>query len=334
MNTGRIVSFYSYKGGLGRSMTLANVAWILASNGRRVLAIDWHLDAPGLHRYFGPFLLDPLLTETRGFIEFVTDYSAQAARSGEASKIPERGSNILRYAVSIEWPFPAGGGIDMVGAGRSGPSYSVMVNAFSWSQFYERLGGAQFLMALARQMRAEYDYVLIDCQPGTGEAASIAVMTMPDVLVVCCGLNYQNIEGAAAIAKAAQFVPRDEPRTIFPALMRVDWAEKALLEEARQAAAREFDPVMGHIRDRQEYWGEVEFPYTPYYTYVEVLAPFAEPTRSASSVLAAAERLTARITGGEVSRAVLPEEGDRQSGLAAFLKRQRWVPSKRFNVPS
>ena len=82
MNTGRIVSFYSYKGGVGRSMTLANVAWILASNGYRVLTIDWHLDAPGLHRYFAPFLLDPMLLETPGLIEFLTDYAAQVASAG------------------------------------------------------------------------------------------------------------------------------------------------------------------------------------------------------------------------------------------------------------
>lgn len=39
-------------------MALANVAWILASHGLRVLAIDWDLEAPGLHRYFHPFLDD------------------------------------------------------------------------------------------------------------------------------------------------------------------------------------------------------------------------------------------------------------------------------------
>ena len=33
---GRITTFYSYKGGTGRSMLLANVAWILASAGKRV----------------------------------------------------------------------------------------------------------------------------------------------------------------------------------------------------------------------------------------------------------------------------------------------------------
>ena len=32
-------------------MALANIAWILASAGKRVLAIDWDLEAPGLHGY-------------------------------------------------------------------------------------------------------------------------------------------------------------------------------------------------------------------------------------------------------------------------------------------
>ena len=40
---GRVITFYSYKGGTGRSMALANVAWVLASSGRRVLVIDWDL---------------------------------------------------------------------------------------------------------------------------------------------------------------------------------------------------------------------------------------------------------------------------------------------------
>lgn len=53
-----IITFYSYKGGTGRSMSLANTAWILASNGCRVLVVDWDLEAPGLHRFFHPFLPD------------------------------------------------------------------------------------------------------------------------------------------------------------------------------------------------------------------------------------------------------------------------------------
>jgi MinD-like ATPase involved in chromosome partitioning or flagellar assembly len=53
---GRIITFYSYKGGTGRSMALANYAVYLARMpemaGKRVLVIDWDLEAPGLHRYF------------------------------------------------------------------------------------------------------------------------------------------------------------------------------------------------------------------------------------------------------------------------------------------
>ena len=39
-------------------MALANVAWILALHGSRVLVIDWDLEAPGIHRYFHPFIED------------------------------------------------------------------------------------------------------------------------------------------------------------------------------------------------------------------------------------------------------------------------------------
>src|SRR5262245_29153629 len=47
-----IVTFYSWKGGVGRTMALANVAVQLARMGSTVLVVDWDLEAPGLDRYF------------------------------------------------------------------------------------------------------------------------------------------------------------------------------------------------------------------------------------------------------------------------------------------
>jgi cellulose biosynthesis protein BcsQ len=79
----RVITFYSYKGGTGRSMALANVAWILASNGKRVLVLDWDLEAPGLHRYFHPFLRDRELTSSEGIIDFVMNYAREAVRVSE-----------------------------------------------------------------------------------------------------------------------------------------------------------------------------------------------------------------------------------------------------------
>ena len=44
-----IVTFYSYKGGVGRSMAMANVADVLARRGARVLMIDFDLEVEAVH---------------------------------------------------------------------------------------------------------------------------------------------------------------------------------------------------------------------------------------------------------------------------------------------
>ena len=48
---GKVYTFYSYKGGVGRSMAMANVGALLAVWGKKVLLIDWDLEAPGLENY-------------------------------------------------------------------------------------------------------------------------------------------------------------------------------------------------------------------------------------------------------------------------------------------
>ncbi len=42
------VTFYSFKGGVGRSMALINVAGIFAGCGFKVMALDMDLEAPGI----------------------------------------------------------------------------------------------------------------------------------------------------------------------------------------------------------------------------------------------------------------------------------------------
>src|ERR1700685_1743194 len=83
---GQVITFYSYKGGTGRTMALANVAWILASNGKRVLAIDWDLESPGLHKFFHPFLDEPVVRDTSGVIEIINDYATAALKPGPRPK--------------------------------------------------------------------------------------------------------------------------------------------------------------------------------------------------------------------------------------------------------
>jgi MinD-like ATPase involved in chromosome partitioning or flagellar assembly len=69
-----IITYYSYKGGSGRTQLLANVAAHLCHHeGKKILLIDWDLEAPGLHFFFNK----PDL-EQDGLIEFFHDYTAYA----------------------------------------------------------------------------------------------------------------------------------------------------------------------------------------------------------------------------------------------------------------
>lgn len=73
-----ICTFYSFKGGVGRSMALANVAEFLCRRGLKVLMVDFDLEAPGLERYFqidDVKVLKPEVIETRrGLIDLLISY--------------------------------------------------------------------------------------------------------------------------------------------------------------------------------------------------------------------------------------------------------------------
>ena len=48
----RLISFYSYKGGVGRTLALVQTAYLLAKKGKNVLMLDLDIEAPSLHDIF------------------------------------------------------------------------------------------------------------------------------------------------------------------------------------------------------------------------------------------------------------------------------------------
>ena len=321
---GKLFTFYSYKGGTGRSMTVANIAWILASNGKRVLVLDWDLEAPSLHRYFHPFLVDRDLSSTEGIIDFLMDFALEALTPSDAP-MPDwylSYADIGKYAVSLDWQFPAGGTLDLVGAGKQGPSYRQQVNSFNWQTFYDRLGGGMFLEAAKERMKSDYDYVLVDSRTGIGDASGICTIQLPDVLVICFTLTHQSIEGAATVATAASEQRQHSQNAalrVFPVPMRVEIAEKDMLERARSLARKKFDPFVVDLHtDPEQYWKEVEFMYVPYYAYNEILPAFAERP-SERSLLASSERLLWYLTNGEVSQSVPVSDSERELVLKQYF---------------
>jgi len=329
-NEGQIVTFYSYKGGTGRTMALANTAWILAANGLKVLVVDWDLDSPGLHKFFHPFLDPAKITATSGIVELITDYEWAATRAEERpTDWHLEYAQILRHAVSITWPaFPEGGTLDFVSAGRQNRDYSSTVATFDWDNFYERLGGGQFFDALRADMKRNYDYVLIDSRTGLSDIANICTVHFPDILVDCFTLSDQSIEGAAAVARNIDERYHYRDIRILPVPMRIDDNEKEKLDAGRALARAKFDrfPKAQSEEEANQYWSSVEIPYMPFYAFEETLSTFGDASGSPTSMLAAFERLTSAITQGGVRSLPAMDEDLRLQYLDSFTRR-RLAPS-------
>jgi MinD-like ATPase involved in chromosome partitioning or flagellar assembly len=309
---GTIVTFYSYKGGTGRTMALANTAWILAAGGKRVLTVDWDLEAPGLHRFFHPFLDPSTLGATSGVIELIRDFA-------EAATIPGRPSGdwhkdyarIRQHAVSLQWDFPDGGTLDFVSAGRQDRTYSAIVSNFDWDNFFDRLNGGQFFDAVREDMKEHYDYILVDSRTGISDIADICTVLLPDVLVDCFTLSGQSIDGAAAVARNITERFHERKIRVLPVPMRIDEGEKEKVDAGRWLARAKFDrmPQGLSAEEMARYWGSVEIPYRSYYNYEETLATFGDETGLTTSLLSAFERLTSVISDSEVSTLpAMPED--------------------------
>lgn len=331
-----IITFYSYKGGTGRSMSLANTAWILASNGCRVLVVDWDLEAPGLHRFFHPFLPDAEVRSSPGLIDFMWEF-AMAALDPQVTAEPEwhnAFAHIRPYAMSIEYRFPGDGAIDLVPAGRQDHLYSTQVTSFDWNNFYEKLGGGGFLQAVKRNMRKHYDYVLIDSRTGVGDISGICTVQMPDTLVSCFTLSTQAIDGAAAVATSVQRQRRGDQLRIFPVPMRVEDGEQDKLEASRDYARLKFDRFLWHVPEPERYWGEVEMPYKSFYAYEEILATIGDRPQQLNTILAATERITGYLTGHQVIELdAVPSEQERRDLLKLFQRENPSAPSASPGVP-
>ncbi|WP_155053656.1 ParA family protein [Streptomyces blattellae] len=324
---GRIVTFYSYKGGAGRTMALVNVGWILASAGRRVLVVDWDLEAPGAHNFLHPLLVDTHLRSTDGLIELVRGYVSEVLRP-PAEDEPDDGDWLrawvrpARYVTGTDLRLSSGGRLDLMPAGRQQPRYAAAVSTFNWYRFYEALGGGTLLQTLRGELTAAYDYVLVDCRAGAAPTVGMCTVALPDDLVACFPYSLQSIEGTAATAVTAQrSAPR--PLRVLPVPMRVEDSERDLLERARDTAREVFAPCLSWLvdGDHDRYWGEVETPYRSFYAHEEIPATVGDRPAQPGTLLAAYERLTSWISDGTVTSLVpLPEE-ERRRLMRAYRDR-------------
>src|ERR1700752_5110062 len=69
----KTITFYSYKGGVGRSLALANIATRLAEFDKSVCLLDFDLEAPGLHYKFSSYLNAQEIN--KGIVDYIYQFS-------------------------------------------------------------------------------------------------------------------------------------------------------------------------------------------------------------------------------------------------------------------
>jgi hypothetical protein len=298
-----IVTFYSYKGGVGRSMALANVAAWFRLQGLHVVMIDWDLEAPGLESFFATDSPERDQLRTRvGLVDLIGMYKdvfpslpkPVPGGSGEGydplaqfiemldEMLPPIAHTLI--PIRIEAGTAGNGKLSLLSAGCRSESrfdsYAQTVQQFDWEEFYERYQGEAYFEWMRRQLLkpGTADVVLIDSRTGVAEMSGVCTRQLADVVVMLCAPNEQNLEGVTAMARSftrpdVLEARRGRPIELLPVPARVDVSEGRpvdLFEERFRDRLKPFIPEL--LQRLPASKNPLRIPYIREYAYAEQLA--------------------------------------------------------------
>lgn len=201
---------------------MANAARYLALLGKRVVAIDFDFEAPGLHYKLNighPGVRTGDVIPERG----VVDYLLAAAEGGAP---PER---LLDYIVSVPLPHGCAGQLRLMPAG-SAPSgeYWKHLAALQRQDLFMDPDGHAIAACLELKARIEEeletDFLLIDSRTGITELAGVATTLLADKVVCLVLNNRENLTGARAVMRSLRRAIRlrgQDPIEVLPVLSRI-----------------------------------------------------------------------------------------------------------------
>ena len=199
-----VATFYSFKGGVGRTLALLNVAYELADSGLKVLVVDFDLEAPAIHpdRWTKPASVPQkevgsIGSGHKGIVEYVSEYLRTM-----------RAPNAKEYIVDAT-PEDCDGTIALMPSGILDESYGHRLNEIDWNDLYlKRDGYVMFEDLRAQWDYLGYDYVLLDSRTGFTDVGGICTRHLPDATVLMFRPDDQSLRGMESVVEA---IRQEEP---------------------------------------------------------------------------------------------------------------------------
>ena len=298
MKSGLVVTFYSYKGGVGRSFALANIGALLSMWGYKVLCVDWDLESPGLSHYFKPYLLKERSLEVgesqqpEGILELV-----ELVKGGES---PD-----WRGFVKILTGLKSKGSLSFMRAGSQNDSYVTRLQSLDWRELYEKHGFGDYIEKVREEWKDEYDFILVDSRTGVTDIGGITTIQLPEVFAFFFSANYQSLEGALDVTKRVikerKHLPYDRGELItLPVLSRIDLREEHKLgNDWVKIVAEKVKPFYAEWVHKKvsvsDFIRLTLVPYVSYWSFGEKLAVVEEPRNDAESINYSLQTLAALL---------------------------------------
>ena len=214
----QIFAFYSFKGGVGRSMAVLNLAYALAAKGRHVLVLDMDLEAPGLSGFLHRE------REIAGFARFdmvnLVSWASSATLPARPRFVPT--TERLRRLDHSRETRDDSAGLQRARASRhhsggGGARLLQRLTSLAMGNYDQDdlVRAGSVLRAWLKSLRfpievpdyygpdcertASYDYVLVDSRTGITETGGLCIGPLSDQLVVLTALNDQNVAGDAQV---------------------------------------------------------------------------------------------------------------------------------------
>ncbi|MCK9613197.1 MAG: AAA family ATPase [Bacteroidales bacterium] len=190
----KTITFYSYKGGVGRTLALANIAKRLSEFGKKVCLIDFDLEAPGLHHKFKENI--GIKGINQGLVDYINYFNCH-------NSTPK---SLTNYITPIVFKNKKYKDIDFIPAGNVySDEYWKTLFSIDWINMFYKKGshGVALFVDLKERIKKELkpDYLLIDSRTGISEISGITMSLMADEIVLFAAKNGENLQGIKQIIK-------------------------------------------------------------------------------------------------------------------------------------